>query len=477
MLKSIAKNSVIYYVSTILTKGISFFLLPLYTSLLSPGNYGVIELMSIISTIVIIVFSLQINQAVARYYNELESQKQMQEYTSTVAIFSLISFGLFTVGAFIFLPQISAYVNLKESEAAFAIVSVSLNALFYLSQNQLSWKIKPVQEMISSLVYNFFTIGFTIYFLVVAREGVVGIFKAQSIGAFAGILIAVANTKSDFGFYFSKEVLKKLLFFSMPLVPGALAIFVYMLTDRICIKEMLGMDELGVYSVGNKIASILSFAGIGISSALSPLIFKHYKEVETPDKIALLYRIFATFSFILLAFLSFFAEPIIRVMTNEQYLSAVPIIPFLLYAVFLNSLTLFFHGLLFANKTAKISVIAISAGVLNLVLNIIFIPEFGILAAAAATLVSYGLNFILLFKFSQKEYPIKVTLIPLAVVTIIFFSALFLMYYFEWREIGIGIVFILCSGIAALLIMKKRDYLYLKQKLQTLNGKRKGRND
>jgi len=426
--------------------------------------------MSIISTIVIIVFSLQINQGVARYYNELENQKQMQVYTSSVALFSLISFGLFTVVAFVFLHQIASYINLNESDTVFAIVSVFLNALFYLSQNQLSWKIKPVQEMISSLAYNLFTIGFTIYFLVVKKEGIAGIFIAQSIGASVGILIAFANTKSDFGFYFSKEVLKKLLFFSIPLIPGALAIFVYMLTDRICIKEMLGLDELGIYSVGNKIATILSFAGIGISSALSPLIFKHYKEAETPDKIALLFRIFSTFSFILLAFISFYAESIIRIMTNELYLDAVLIIPFLLYAIFLNSLTLFFHGLLFANKTMKISLIAISAGVLNLILNIIFIPEFGIIAAAAATLVSFGLNFILLFKFSQKEYPIKVSLLPLTIVTLFFFSTLFLMYYFDFGQVGKTLVFSMCSIIAVSLILKKDDYRYVKQKLKAIRG-------
>ena len=466
MLKSLARNSFIYYLSNILTKGISFFLLPLYTSILSREDYGVLELMSIISTMVIILFTFQIGQGVARYYNELQDQKQIQIYTSTVIYFSIASFGVFTILFILFLPQVSYYLSLTESETVFAIASITLNGLFYMSQNQLRWKIKPVQEMISSLTYNLCTIGFTIYFIVLLEEGITGIFKAQCIGALIGMIVAFVFSRSDYGLYFSKQVLTKLLSFSLPLLPGAMSIFVYMFTDRICIKEMLGLDELGVYSVGSKIATILTFAGIGVSTAISPLIYKHYKEGETPDKIALLFRIFCGLSFILVAFLSFFADVVIQTMTNELYAAAVPIIPFLLYAVFLNSLTLFSPGLSIAKKTSRRSIIAMVAGILNLILNILLIPYFGIVAAAIATFVSFGLNFILLFKFAQKEYPINVSLVPLGITSIVFFCAVFLIQYLELPLFASLTGFVFCSAVGLLLIMKKEDLIFVKQKIR-----------
>lgn len=465
MLKSFAKNSIIYYVSTSLTKGISFFLLPLYTSVLSTEDYGVLELMSIISTMVIILFTFQIGQGVARYYSELRNQKHIQIYTSTVAYFSLISFGLFSLVSVLFLSKISNYLNLSESTALFALLSIALNGLFYLSQNQLTWKIKPFQEMISSLTYNIITIGLTIYFMVYKNEGVKGVFMAQCVGASLGMLVAYFYSRRDYSTYFSAVVLKKLLRFSLPLMPGALAIFIYMFTDRICIKELLGLEELGVFSVGNKIASILTFSGIGVSAALTPLIYRHFKEKETPEKIALMFRLFSSLSFILLFFLAFFAQSITEIMTNSDYSEAVIIIPFLLYAIYLNSLTFFFPGLSIAKKTSKISFIATLAGAVNLILNIALIPYFGILVAAMVTCVSFGLNFILLYYYSQKEYPINVTLVPHLIVSILFFGIIFIINYFELPEYLNFFGFLVCSIASLQFILKKKDVSYIKQKI------------
>lgn len=469
MLRSLAKNSFLYYLSTILTKGISFFLLPLYTSILTQENYGVLELMSIISTIVIILFTFQIGQGVARYYNELRNQKHTQIYTSSVAFFSILSFTLFTVICLVFLHQIAHYINLNQYETLIAILSISLNGLFYLSQNQLAWKIKPLQEMFSSLTYNLVTIGCTIYFLVYLEDGIVGVFKAQCIGAILGTLVGVFFTRNDYGWYFSFRVLKKLFQFSLPLLPGALSIFIYNFTDRICIKEMLGLDELGVYSVGNKIATILTFTGIGVSAALSPLIYKHYKEKETPEKIALLFRVFSSLSFLAMIFLAFLAEPIIKVMTNADYSAAISIIPFLLFAIYLNSLTFFFPGLSIGKKTSKISLIATTAGVINLILNIVLIPHYGILAAAMVTCISFGINFYLLHFYGQKEYPINVSLKPLLFVSLFYFFVLWIIHFFELSFYFNLLGLVSCVGVSLAVLLKKKDIKYIKERIALLN--------
>lgn len=465
MLKSLAKNSIIYYVSTTLTKGISFFLLPLYTSILSQEDYGVLELMSIITTIAIMLFTFQIGQGVSRYYNELRNQKHIQIYSSSVALFAFISFAVFTCTALFFMNELAVYLCLSQKATFFAILSISFNGLFYLAQNQLHWKIKPVQEMISSLTYNLLTIGLTIYFLIAVETGIYGIFIAQCIGALAGILVGYFFTYKDFALYFSLRVLKKLFRFSLPLLPGALSIFIYNFTDRICIKEMLGLDELGIYSVGSKMATILTFAGIGVSTALTPLIYRHYREKETPEKIALLFRIFSSLSFIAMSALAFFAGPIVAAMTNADYSGATPLIPFLLFAIHINSLTFFFPGLAIAKKTARISVIATVAGVVNLVLNIILIPQYGILAAAVITAISFSLNFIFLFVFSQKEYPINIATMPQVFVSICFFGFIGIIHYFDLSILISVIGFIITSLFSLLIILKKKDVIYLKVKL------------
>lgn len=471
MLKSLAKNSAIYYLSNILTKGISFFLLPLYTSILSESDYGVLELISLLSTIVIILFTFQLGQGVARYYNELTTQAEIRIYSSTIAFFVLASFVMYLVISFLCIGSISSYVGLSVNTTAVSLVSVAMNGLFYLSQNQLAWKIKPIQEIISGLVYNLTTIGLTIYFLVWQNAGVFGIFVAQSAGAFAGIVLGYFFTARDYGFHFSFPVLKKLLLFSMPLIPGALSIFIFTFSDRICIKEMLDMNELGVYSVGNKIATILTFTSLGVSAALSPLIYKHYKETETPQKIAMLFRIFSALSFMVLAFISFFSKEIILIMTNEKYLAAAQVVPFLLVAIYLNSFVPFFPGLYIGKKTILISIIAVCTGVLNVALNIWLIPDYGITAAAAVTALSFGLNFLLLYYFSQRQFRIYASVIPTLFIIIVFFSVLYVLQYFGLHGFYNIIGFVFCVGLGLVLVLKRSDYRFMKEKFFYVIGR------
>ncbi len=465
MLKSFLKNSIIYYISGLLSKGISFFLLPVYTSLLTTSDYGVLELLSIVSTLAIIIFTFQINQGVARFYNELINQKHVQMYTSTVAIFSLSSFGTFFLIGILFVQQISLFLDLPLKETYLALLSITLNALFYLSQNQLTWKIKPFQEMVSSLVYNISTIGFTILLLVVYKKGVEGILIAQSIGAVLGIATGVIFTRKDFTFFFSVKLLKKLFQFSLPLIPSALSAFLFLFTDRICIKEILGMEDLGVFTVGNKIASILTLASLGASSALSPLIYKHYKEIETPDKIAFLFRIFNVLTISLMAFLSLFAKELLTILTPTSYHSAHVIIPFLTFVLFLGTLTLFFPGLALSKKTTMISIITVISGTLNLVFNLLLVKEYGIVASSAVSAGSYLINFMLIYYFSQKEYKINISILPSFFVILILFIMIGISNYYYLGLIFNIISFVLVASLS-LVILNKADYLFLLSKIR-----------
>lgn len=463
MLKSIARNSLIYYLSEILTKGISFFLLPLYTSVLSTEDYGVIELMSIISTLAIIVFSFQVNRAVARYYHELRGP-MIKIYTSTVALFSFSSFSILFLLAFLFKNPIADFLSLNIDNTLWAILSISLNGMFYISQNQLTWKIEPVKQITSGLTYNLITIGLTVFLIVYLDQGVGGIFKAQCAGAVAGIVVGVLFTRSDFGFKFSVRVLKKLFRFAVPLIPGALSIFLYMFTDRICIKEMIGMEALGVYSVGNKIATILSFVTFGFSNALSPVLYKHYKDSDTPEKVAFLFRLFSTVAFVAMSFLAFFAPSLIEFLATPDYAEAAWIIPFLLFAIYLNGLTQFFPGLNFANKTFTISLIAIAAGILNIIFNIILIPFYGIMAASIATFLTYGINFFLLYRYSQKVYPVKVSLRPLFLLSTLYGLLLVISLGLELTLFYSSVLFVISTLLGAGLVLKKKDFRYIREK-------------
>lgn len=457
MLKQFFRNSLIYNASNLLTKGISFFLLPLYTSILSEKDYGIIELVSLFSTLVIVFFSFQVNQGVARYYNELRNLRHRQIYTSTIIFFSFFSFIFFVALSFVFESILAPELHATHTEYLIIIFSIFANALFYFFQNQLTWKLMPFREMISSLTYNVVTISLTILFLVVYDLKVLGVFLAQIIGATAGILLSFLAARKDFRFLFSWKALQKILSFSLPLIPGALSIFVFIFTDRICIKEFLSIENLGIFSLGSKIASILSFVNAAFLTALNPLIYKHYKEKETPGKIAFIFKNFVLFSFLVMTFIALFSTQIVELFANERYYGAIVVIPFILLSLFLSSLSVFFPGLSIAKKSFKVSIINISGALLNLVLNLVLIRHYGLLGSALATSLSYTLTFALYYYFSQKEYRIPIQVYKFMFMLFLYCAAVYFASLYQHNVFYLTFLFLLFNTLSVFLMYNLQE--------------------
>ncbi len=474
MLSSFVKNSAIYYLSTVLTKGISFFLLPFYTHIFSKADYGVLEMVSILSTFTIVLFSLQLQEGVGRYYNELSSRHEIRTYTSTVAIFALCSFGLFLVLTILFADYLGPVFNLNYRATILAMASISLNGIFYFSQNQLSWKIQPFKQMVCALVYNLSTILITILLALKLQFGIESIFIGQVVGAVLGITLGWFFARKDLSFSFSFVVLKKLLTFSLPLIPNAIGIYLFIIVDRLCIEYYLGLEKLGIYSFASKIGSVLLVVNLGMSTALSPLVYKHYKESGTPEKMAMIFRYFTWTSFVAIILISLFSSPIVEFLAGrEGYEEAIYYVPFILISVYFSSLTQFYPGLIIAKKTKMVSTISVSSGLMNLVLNFLLIPYYGIIGACIATVISSAFNILLFQHFSSKEYPVP---IRLALVFFILGLIGFVSYLSLAYNYGLLINLVFFIGLVTfttILFVKKSDLVKALDFLKGLKSKRK----
>lgn len=464
MLSAFVKNSAIYYLSTILTKGISFFLLPFYTSVFTTSDYGVLEMVSILSTLTIVLFTFQINEGVGRYYNELSSHEEIKIYTSSVTFFSLLSFGFFFLLSWLLVVPISQFVHLSKLETLIATGSISLNGIFYLAQNQLIWKLKPTHQMISSMVYNITTIGLTIALILFYDWGVEGVFMAQIVGAFIGILFVTFFNRFDLILKVSWKIIKKLLHFSFPLIPNALAIYAFMYVDRVFIQNMLGYDALGVYSFSFKIASILMIAHFGMSTALSPLIYKFYKDPETPQKIRTIFRIFTLISMVTMFGLTIFSFDLVSIMAgSDGYEDAPYYIPLLLLSIYIGSLSQFFPGLIISKRTKLISLISITMGLLNLILNYFLIDLYGIMGACISTAIAAFFNYLTYRHFANKNYEVPIEFKLFFAGIFLFGFVCFFVFVFELTIIFKIILFICGMVLLGLTYIKRTDLDNLKR--------------
>jgi len=185
MLKRFVKDSLVYGASGIVTRGISLVLVPFYTRVFTPGDYGVIDLLGVVSAIVSSVFPLEITQAIARFYPDCKNADDAKQYASTALYYTMMSFGVFLVLAEIFAPQLSTMLfagAVAESTFRVAALAIVTTGLFYFVQNQLRWRLEPSKHAVCSMVFSALALGGTVIFVLIFHTGVVGVFWAQVIG-------------------------------------------------------------------------------------------------------------------------------------------------------------------------------------------------------------------------------------------------------------------------------------------------------
>lgn len=410
MIKVFLQNSLIYTIGTVLTRGIGIILLPIYTRYLTPSEYGVIDLFMILGSIISLTIALEIFQAVARYYPEAKTKSDKQQYVSTAFIFTLLMYIIYITLSIIYAESLTIlllddiiYINIFY----LATISIFTNGIFYFVLNQLKWQLMPKKSTIVSIIQVFIVGIIVIYLLVIENLKVESIFIGQIIGNIIASIIAIYYAKENYKISFNYKKFIEMTSLSLPLVFSGIAIFLSLYIDRVFIKELLGLEELGVYGLAYRFAAITSLVMIGFQSALIPLVYTHYQEKETPSNISKLFNIFVIFALFVISGSILLSQEVVVLMATKKYYESAPLIAILVMTVFFNNMYIFTPGLGIAKKTKIVMLISFLSAIVNILLNVSLIPFFGLEGAAFATLSSAIVAFILRLILSNKYYKIE----------------------------------------------------------------------
>lgn len=474
MLKEVIKDSSIYSISNILVSVISLFLFPLYTRIFVPTDYGIIDILTILANLLNLTISLEISQAVGRFTTDEKYKNEIPAYFSTALLFSFIAYSLLVTVAIVNSKYLSELI-LDSSEmskiVSIAFLSIWANGQLYLVNGQLRWRSKPFKYGIVSFVYSIISILVTILLVLVMKIGIVGVFYSQFIAGLTCSLLAFYYIKDSFIFIFDGKKLVEMLKFSLPLVPSSIGVFVFVYIDRIIIKQMMTLNDVGLYGVGYKIASVMGLLIGGTQMALTPIIYNHYHEKSTPFEIARIGRYFVFFAFIIILGMSLFAKEILMILTTSIYYRAAEVVPYLAFSIFLSGVYVFAPGLWIIKKTRVIALINIGAAVLNTILNYLLIPMWGIKGAAIATLIGAFAAFYINQTFSQKYYPIKYPwkkiVYCLCVILLILSINTTISNFSVYTDIFLKAIFMLAgTAIIFCILIDKSEYLEIGERIK-----------
>jgi O-antigen/teichoic acid export membrane protein len=415
-IKIATKDSFIYSLGNITNKVIGLILLPVYLKELTVAEYGMLGILEVTLQVVIAFFGFSIHQSFNRWFWDKDYHSKQGSIYFTTLVFSLFSAALMVIFLSFFSEKFS-YLLLNSEKYSYLLMlmigSASLQIIKRIPLSMMRLQRRAIRFVVSNVIQLIITLLLTIYFIVYQGKKLDGIFEAQIIG-FAFLLLFNAKYILDnIHPVFEKNILKEMIDYSFPLMISALGGVLLSVADRFFIKFIEGLENIGVYSLGFKIANVLKLVFIqSVFSAINPLRFRMMNDSDHPrfySKI-MTYSVFG-FLFLQMGLMYFSKELLFLLAENKQHWTytqingAVHIIPVLCFAQLFEILRRNVRfGLNIVKKTKIVSVVMLFSASMNIVLNMLFISLLGTIGAAIATLAAQIIFFALIYHYAQKYY-------------------------------------------------------------------------
>lgn len=410
-IKGIAKHSMIYGVGNILQRILPFILLPLYLHYLDASDYGIKEIIAITVDLVGIVISLGITVAMSRFYYEYEEEKDRNEVVSTI----LITFGAIgLVGALAAATQsgpLSGWLLNSRSMSHYfliAFTSMWFNAMYGIGCDYLRMKERSKLYVVVTTLRLALAMGLNIYFVAFLELKVLGILLGNLVTSIIFFLLLVIPILFKIGVRFSYVKCKELMKFGLPLIVSELSGFIVHTSDRFFMEHYLTMSATGIYTLGYRMGSTINmFVTSPFTQIWLPRRFAIYKQPhakETYSRVLTYYLVVSAFIGVWIAIVS---RDALLVIGQPEFYDAARIVPIIVLAYIVFGLHYHVNiGIMLAKKTKQFAIINGCNAVLNIALNFLLIPRYGMYGAAVATLFCFVTKVAWTRIVSNRMYPL-----------------------------------------------------------------------
>lgn len=423
MIGALWRDGAIYAAGSILARGIALLMLPLYTRVLAPADYGALDLIVTCGVLVNLVVPLETAQALARFWNEREAGEPRRRLAGTAWSFTLAGYALF---AAITLPLAGPIAHALLGDVRFGgalragLAFIAVNGLFLLLQNQFRWELRPRAYAVISVLYALLTMALVAAFALGLGTGLEGVLWAQFAAAALCTLLSLWWLRGTLALVLHRADLAEMLRFSLPLVPAGIAVFASFYINRLMLNALATLDDVGQFGIASRLAGMVTLVLVGIQGALTPLIYAHHHEPETPARLARLFEGFVAVALVACLAIGLFGRELIATFATADYANAAPLLIWLAPAALLAQMYIFAPGIAIAKKTTWQLLITLASAVLGAALNWVLIPIAGPAGAALATLAAAALFFGAWLVASQKLYPLPLRGGALLAATVLF---------------------------------------------------------
>lgn len=453
------KASFWFFLCAFLQKAISSITTPIFTRLLTTTEYGQFNVFISWLNVISIIVSLNLwsgvyMQGMVKYENERE------QYSS--ALQGLV-FVLTLIWTFVYIVANdfwNSMFSLSTIQMLCLMLQIWLSSAYNFWAGEQRVDFKYQRLVIITILVAFATPTLGILAVIVSRNKVTARIVSMTIAQmifFIGCFISQIKRGRVF---YSYKYWKYALSFNLPLIPHYLSMSVLSSADRIMISKMCGESYAGIYSLAYSISLIMTMFTNALVQTIEPWIYKKIKFNKTTD-----IGKAATVSFLLIALVNILfillAPDIVIIFAPEEYYDAIWIIPPVAMSIyFMFSYSFFATFEFYYEKTLYITVASVTGAMLNILLNLIFIPAYGYCAAGYTTLVCYMLYAFMHFCFMKRICKVNLkTALPynvkkMAEITLLFLAAGFVGLY-TYGNPGVRYTSIIFLVFIAIILWRK----------------------
>ncbi len=451
-LKRLFAHSVVYGMAETISRGIGFILVFIYVRVLTPEDLGIRTAVYSAAAFIGVFYTLGLDNAFLRYFMDRELEDKRRAVFSSALVFSLAVGAAILFGAFLFDDGLSAVFTKGGSYP----VIIRLLFLILIFDNIVIYPTLVLRAE-NRLAY-FTAIAFLRFFLFIAANllivwwmgrGLRGVFEANLVTVVIIFLALLPVYRELFAFTWDAALFRRMLAFGVPTVFTILCMRVIDLSDRFVIVYMLGDEgkaELGRYQV----AYTLGMVGIMVFVNSFRLAWQPFflSLKDDPANRAIFSRIatyYAMFIGLVLTGIYLFRREIFILYTSRRATypeSLSDIIPVVSLAyVFFGLYIIMLAGLFIREKTRYLPVVTTVAAVLNVGLNFVFVPRFGIIGAAYTTVIAYAAMVLLMYVFSSRAYHVVYEFRRLGIVLAVTVSVITLSHIVHPQQPSLNFLF------------------------------------
>lgn len=413
-LKSLAKETAIYGVSSIVGRFLNYLLVPVYTIALpaSSGGYGVVTNIYAWVALMLVLLTCGMETGFFRFANKGQDDP-MRVYSTTLLS---VSFGsvVFVALGLLSLEPIAGWLEYGEHPwyIGMMMIVVAMDAIQSIPFAYLRYKKRPIKFAALKLLFIFLNIALNLFYYVVLKGNDVGYAFLFNLICTSVVMLCMIPELRGFTYVLDRELLKRMLRYSLPLVILGVAGILNQVADKIIFPfvypdEAEATVQLGIYGAASKIAMIMAMFTQAFRFAYEPFVFGKSKEKDSREMYAQAMKFFIIFT--LLAFLAvMFYLDILRHIIGRDYWDGLRVVPIVMAAEIFMGIYFnlsFWYKLI--DETRWGAYFSLTGCTILILMNVFLIPKYGYIACAWAGFTGYGVAMLLSYFVGQKKYPIQ----------------------------------------------------------------------